>query len=181
MSAPGQFEKARQLATQAIDRAAGGLIGGRHVCGYGARVVSQPSARRALARAAVDARTPGAELDELSRGAERGRESAPRTAVARSSSSPICRRADGTPAIARRCRRRSPSRLPTSARRQKISRSRPPRIVDDRIVASVRNTGPQARQAHVGAERERRRRQLVGDGESRGDDDSGRRRRNRPT
>ena len=59
MSAPGQFEKARQLAKQAIAGARGSLVA---VVTFadGAQVASQPSADRATANAAIDAAEPGA-------------------------------------------------------------------------------------------------------------------------
>ena len=59
MSAPGQFEKARQLAKQTIVGARGSLVA---VVTFadGAQVASQPSADRAAANAAIDSAKPGA-------------------------------------------------------------------------------------------------------------------------
>ena len=59
MSAPGQFEKARQLAKQAIAGSRGSLVA---VVTFadGAQVASQPSVDRATANAAIDAAKPGA-------------------------------------------------------------------------------------------------------------------------
>jgi hypothetical protein len=59
MSAPGQFEKARELAKQAVADANGALVA---VVTFsdGAQVASQPSADRAAASAAIDAARPGA-------------------------------------------------------------------------------------------------------------------------
>lgn len=58
MSAPGQFEKARALAKRAIDSAAGGLVA---VVTFDdvPQVVSRPSSDRALASAAIDAARAG--------------------------------------------------------------------------------------------------------------------------
>jgi len=59
MSAPGQFDKARTLAKQAIDRADGGSLVAVVTFGDGAQVASQPSGDRATATAAIDAAQPG--------------------------------------------------------------------------------------------------------------------------
>jgi hypothetical protein len=59
MSAPGQFEKARQLAKQAVERASSGLIA---VVTFNdnAQIASQPSTDRGTATAAIDAARPTA-------------------------------------------------------------------------------------------------------------------------
>lgn len=60
MSAPGQFEKARQLAKQAIANAAVGSLVAVVTFADGAQVASQPSGDKADASAAIDAAQPGA-------------------------------------------------------------------------------------------------------------------------
>ena len=64
----------------------------------------------------------GLRRDALPRRAVRRVADSSTAGTAPSSSSPICRRAAGTPAIARRCRRGRRSRSPTSARRRRIWR-----------------------------------------------------------
>lgn len=60
MSAPGQFEKARQLAKQAVASSSGASLVGVVTFADGAQVASRPSADRAAAQAAIDAAKPGA-------------------------------------------------------------------------------------------------------------------------
>ena len=60
LSAPGRFEQARQLARQAIDRAAAGDLVAVLLFSDSAQVASQPSADRGAARAAIDAARVGA-------------------------------------------------------------------------------------------------------------------------
>jgi hypothetical protein len=60
MSAPGQFERARALAKQAIAGAPTGDLVALVTFADDAQVASQPSADRAAATAAIDAATPGA-------------------------------------------------------------------------------------------------------------------------
>lgn len=60
LSAPGQFEKARALAKQAIAGAPAGHLVAVVTFADGAQVASQPSADRASANAAIDAARPGA-------------------------------------------------------------------------------------------------------------------------
>lgn len=60
LSAPGQFERAQQLARQAIDRAPSGDLVAVVTFADGAQVASQPSGDRGAARAAVDSARAGA-------------------------------------------------------------------------------------------------------------------------
>ena len=60
MSAPGQFEKARQFAKQAVADASGGSLVAVVTFADGAQAVSQPSGDRATATAAIDRAQPGA-------------------------------------------------------------------------------------------------------------------------
>lgn len=60
MSAPGQFERARALAKQAIASAPGGNLVAVVTFADSAQVASQPSGDRATAVAAIDAAVPGA-------------------------------------------------------------------------------------------------------------------------
>ncbi len=59
MSAPGQFEKARTLARQAVDSAGAGQLSGVVTFADAAQVASHLSGDRGLARAAIDAARPG--------------------------------------------------------------------------------------------------------------------------
>jgi hypothetical protein len=60
MSAPGQFDKARQAARRVIEDAPGGSLTAVVTFSDGAQVASQPSADRAAARLAIDAAQAGA-------------------------------------------------------------------------------------------------------------------------
>ncbi|MFN7914933.1 MAG: VWA domain-containing protein [Vicinamibacterales bacterium] len=60
MSAPGQFEKARRLAKQAVAEAAGGGLVAVVTFADGAQVASQPSGDRATATSAIDRAQAGA-------------------------------------------------------------------------------------------------------------------------
>ena len=59
MSAPGVFERARQAAKAAVDRARSGDLVGVVTFADEPNLVAKPSTDRALARAAIDAATPG--------------------------------------------------------------------------------------------------------------------------
>jgi hypothetical protein len=59
LSAPGQFARARQLAREAISRAPSGHLVGVLTFADGVQIVAAPSGDRALAAAAVDAAQPG--------------------------------------------------------------------------------------------------------------------------
>lgn len=147
MSAPGQFEKARQLARQAIDRADGDLIA---VVTFAdaATVASGPSGDRALATTAVDAARPGAGSTSYraaltaATGLLRGRRG---TIVVVTDL-----QASGWDAGDR-------TAVPDSVKIELADVGPPPqnlavtalRIAGDRLVASVRNTAAQAGDARV--------------------------------
>jgi hypothetical protein len=147
MSAPGQFEKAQRLAHQAIDKARGGTTA---VITFAdtATVVSQPSGDSGLARSAVDRARPG-----LSSTSYRN---------ALNAAANLLRGHRGTIVVVTDLQANGWDAgdhvaLPSSIAIEIADVGAAPenlavtsaRIVDDRIVASVRNTGPQARQAHV--------------------------------
>jgi hypothetical protein len=147
MSAPGQFEKAQRLAHQAIDKARGGTTSVIMFADT-ATVVSQPSGDSALARAAVDHARPG-----LSSTSYRN---------ALNAAANLLRGHHGTIVVVTDLQANGWDAgdhvaLPSSIAIEIADVGATPenlavtsaRIVDDRIVASVRNTGPQARQAHV--------------------------------
>ena len=174
MSAPGQFEKARQLARQAIDKAQSARLSGRHVCRLRRTVRSQPSSDRAAGARRHRSRTP--------------RRSAPRAIAPRStrrrifSRTPRHDRRRHRPPGERMGRRRSgggafdrtPSRSRMSARRRKILRSTV--VLRDRTIVSSQPCAiraPSARQAHVTLNVMPSTDGTAG-GESRGDHDSGR-------
>ena len=172
MSAPGQFEKARQLARQAIDKAGGGVTS---VVTFAdtATVVSQPSGDRALARAAIDNARPGMSSTSYR--------------AALNAAANLLRGRRGTIVVVTDLQANGWDAgdrvsLPSSISIEIADVGASPenlavtsaRIVDDRIVASVRNTGTEPTSGARCTERQCRRRQLVGDGESRGDNDSGR-------
>jgi hypothetical protein len=147
MSAPGQFEKARQLARRAIDQANGGLIS---VITFAdtATVVGQPSGDGALAIAAVDSARPGV------------RSTSYRSALNAAANTLRGRR--GTIVVVTDLQANGWDAgdhvsLPASVSIEIADVGPAPenlaivsaRVVDDRIVASVRNTGVQPRQARV--------------------------------
>jgi hypothetical protein len=147
MSAPGQFEKARQLAHQAIGKAAGDVFA---VITFAdtATVVSQPSLDRSLANAAIDKARPG-----LSSTSYRG---------ALNAAASLLRGRSGTIVVVTDLQANGWDAgdrvsLPSSIGIEIADVGAAPedlavtsaRVVDDRIVASVRNTSAQARQAHV--------------------------------
>jgi aerotolerance regulator-like protein/VWA domain-containing protein len=147
MSAPGQFEKAQRLARQAIDNARGGTTS---VITFAdtAAVVSPPSGDSAAARAAVDRARPG-----VSSTSYRG---------ALNAAASLMNGRRGTIVIVTDLQANGWDAgdrvsLPASVAIQIADVGAPPenlavtaaRIVDDRVVATVRNTGSEARQAHV--------------------------------
>ena len=102
---PGRFERAKQLAKDAIARAPAGDLVGVVTFADEAEIVAKPTEDRVLAAAAVDQAAPGFGATRY-RGGAVGRRADPRRPPRRrSSSSPICRRTAGTRATARRCRR----------------------------------------------------------------------------
>jgi hypothetical protein len=146
LSAPGQFEKARRLARQAIDKAGG--VTAVLTFADTATVISQPSGDRALARAAIDGARPG-----LSSTSYRN---------ALNAAANLLRGRRGTIVVVTDLQANGWDAgdhvsLPSSVSIEIADVGAPPedlavtsaRITDDRIVASVRNTGTQARQAHV--------------------------------
>ena len=147
MSAPGQFEKARALATQAIDGAAGGQIA---VITFAeiARVASEPSGDRALARAAVQSARPGAGSTSYR--------------AALSAAATLFHGRRGTIVVVTDLQASGWDvgdrvSLPASARIDIADVGAPPenfavtavRIAGDRVVASIRNAGAKARDARV--------------------------------
>jgi hypothetical protein len=147
MSAPGQFEKARELAEQAVERASGGLVA---VVTFAdnAHVASQPSADRRAARAAIDAARPGA-------GATRYR-------AALNAGVDLLRGRPGTIVVVSDLQETGWDAgdrvvIPDSARIDVVDVGAPPpnlavtgaRVSADRIVASVRNSGTAATDARV--------------------------------
>src|SRR5262245_2609517 len=146
MSAPGQFEKARQLARQAIDKAGG--VTAVMTFADAATVVSQPSGDKALACAAIDAARPG-----LSSASYRS---------TLNTAANLLRGRDGTIVLVTDLQANGWDAgdhvaLPSSVGIEIADVGAAPenlavtsaRVVDDRIVASVRNTASQPRQAHV--------------------------------
>ena len=147
MSAPGQFEKARQLARQAIDRAAGDLIGVITFADV-AHVASAPSGDRALARTAVDAARPGA--------------SSTRYRAALNAATSLLRGRRGTIVVVTDLQASGwdagdRASVPDSVTIELADVGAPPqnlavtalRLAGDRLIASIRNTAPQARDARV--------------------------------
>src|SRR5262245_10287689 len=146
MSAPGQFDKARRLAWQAIDKAAGFTS----VVTFAdtATVVSQPSGDGALARAAIDTARPG--------------RSSTSYRAALNAAANLLRGRRGTIVVVTDLQANGWDAgdrvaLPSSITIEIADVGAAPenlavtsaRVVDDRIVASVRNTGTQPRQARV--------------------------------
>jgi hypothetical protein len=147
MSAPGQFEKARQLAKQAVERTSGGLVA---VVTFAdnAQVASQPSADLGAARAAIDAARPGA-------GATRYR-------AALNAGVDLLRGRPGTIVVVSDLQETGWDAgdrvvIPDSAKVNVVDVGAPPpnlavtgaRVSADRIVASVRNSGTGAIDARV--------------------------------
>src|SRR5580765_6894193 len=146
MSAPGQFEKGRQLARQAIDKAGGTTA----VMTFAdtATVTSQPSTDGRLARAAIDRARPGVSSTSY------------RNALNAAAS--LLHGRHGTIVVVTDLQANGwdagdQVALPSSIAIEIADVGAAPenlavtsaRIVDDRIVASVRNTGTETRQAHV--------------------------------
>ena len=151
LSAPGQFARAKTLAAEAIARApAGDLVGVVTFAGT-ARSVAAPTADRALATAAVQAAAPGY-------GATRYR------AALGAASAMIERRGASRATIvvvtdlqASGWDAGDHGSVPESAQVEVADVGAPPpnlavtavRVQGDRLVAAIRNTGAQAREAHV--------------------------------
>jgi hypothetical protein len=146
MSAPGQFEKARQLARQAIDKASGATS----VITFAdtATVTSQPSSDSRLARAAIDGARPGVSSTSY------------RNAL--NAAANLLHGRHGTIVVVTDLQANGwdagdQVSLPSSIAIEIADVGAAPenlavtstRVIDDRIVASVRNTGTEPRQAHV--------------------------------
>lgn len=147
MSAPGQFDKAKRLAHQAIDKAGRGATA---VITFAdtATVASQPSGDRAVASAAIDRATPG-----LSSTSYRN---------ALNAAANLLRGHHGTIVVVSDLQANGWDAgdhvtLPSSVAIEIADVGALPanlavtsaRVADDRIVATIRNTGLQPRQAHV--------------------------------
>jgi hypothetical protein len=148
LSAPGQFERAKAIAKEAIDRAPEGDLIGVLTFDYEARVSRQPSADRALARSAVDAAT-------TTFGATRYSSALNRAAA-------LLDGRRGTIVVVTDLQEGGWDRgdravVPESADVRVADVGAPPpnvalvavRAADDRVVATVRNAGPQAREVRV--------------------------------
>jgi hypothetical protein len=147
MSAPGQFEKARQLARQAVADARGSLVA---VVTFsdGAQVASQPSLDKATANAAIDAAKPGA-------GGTRFR-------AALNASVDLMRGRPGTVVVVTDLQETGwdvgdRASVPDSVKLEVADVGAPPanlavtsaRIEGDRVVAAVRNAGTAQISAHL--------------------------------
>lgn len=147
MSAPGQFEKARSLAHQAIDKAPGGTTA---VITFAdtAIVASQPSGDSAVANGAIDRARAGMSSTSY------------RNAL--NAAANLLRGHHGTIVVVTDLQANGWDvgdhvALPSSVAIEIADVGALPanlavtsaRVLDDRIVATVRNTGSQSRQAHV--------------------------------
>lgn len=148
LSAPGQFERARQLAKDAIGRAPASDAVGVLTFAEDVRVAAAPSGDRVLATAAIDGAVPGF-------GAARYR-----TALTQAAELLDGRR--GTIVIVTDLQENGwdagdHAQVPESARIEIADVGAPPanlaitslRSANNRIVATVRNASPQAREARV--------------------------------
>jgi hypothetical protein len=148
LSAPGQFERAKTLAKEAIDHAPGGDLVGVITFADDARVAAAPSADRGLASAAVDSAATGF-------GATRYR-------AALNQAAEMLAGRRGTIVFVTDLQESGwdagdRARAPESARIEVADVGAPPpnlavtsiRSVDDRVVATIRNLGPQAREARA--------------------------------
>lgn len=148
LSAPGQFEKARQLAKQAIDDAGRGSVVGVVTFADSAQVASQPSTDHARANAAIDAAMPGA-------GGTRYR-------AALNAAVDLLRGRPGTIVVVTDLQETGwdsgeQATVPETAQVKVADVGAPPpnlavtaaRIAGDRIVASLRNTGSETTTARV--------------------------------
>lgn len=148
LSAPGQFERAKAIANDAIDRAPGGDLVGVLTFDSDARVVRAPTGDRALAKSAVDSAT-------TTYGATRYSAALNRAAALvdgrRGSIVVVTDLQEGGWDAGDR------AIVPESADVRVADVGAPPpnlaviaaRAVDDRVVVTVRNAGPQAREVRV--------------------------------
>jgi hypothetical protein len=147
MSAPGQFEKARELAKQAVAGAGRSLVA-LVTFSDGAQVVSQPSVDRATATQAIDAAKPGA-------GGTRFR-------AGLNAAVDLLRGRPGTIVMVTDLQETGwdvgdRASVPDFAKLEIVDVGPPPpnlavtsaRIDGDRIVAAIRNTGPAAASARL--------------------------------
>jgi hypothetical protein len=148
MSAPGVFALAKQLAQDAVNRAAAGDLVGVVTFAGDAHLASAPSGDRALARSAIDAAAPGFGSTRY------------RAALNQASAALDGRR--GTIVVVTDLQESGwdagdRALVPESARIEVADVGPPPanlaitsvRSVNSRVVATVRNAGPQPREAHV--------------------------------
>jgi hypothetical protein len=148
MSAPGRFERARQLAKDAVARAPAADLVGVVTFADAAQITAKPSTDRVLANAAIDEATPGF-------GATRYR-----GALSASSQSLSGRK--GTIVVVTDLQENGwdagdRASIPEGARIEVADVGAPPpdfaviavQPQADRVVATIRNTGPRARDAHA--------------------------------
>lgn len=148
LSAPGQFERAKTLAKDAIDRAPGGDLVGVITFADDAHVAAAPSGDRGLASAAVDGAATGF-------GATRYR-------AALNQAADMLEGRRGTIVFVTDLQESGwdagdRALAPESAHIEVADVGAPPpnlavtavRSVNDRVVATIRNLGPQAREARV--------------------------------
>jgi hypothetical protein len=148
LSAPGQFERAKTLAKEAIDRAPRGELVGVITFADDAHVAAAPSGDRGLASAAVDSAATGF-------GATRYR-------AALNQATEMLAGRRGTIVFVTDLQESGwdagdRALAPESARIEVADVGAPPpnlavtsvRLVSDRVVATIRNLGPQAREARV--------------------------------
>lgn len=148
LSAPGQFERARQLAKDAVARAPAGDAVGVITFAEDVHVAAAPSGDRALAVSAIESATPGFAAARY------------RTALNQASEMLDGRR--GTIVVVTDLQENGwdagdRALVPESARIELADVGEPPanlaitavRSASNRIVATVRNAGPKAREARV--------------------------------
>jgi hypothetical protein len=148
MSAPGQFEKARQLARQQVDDAPGASPVGVVTFAGGAQAVVQPSTDHAAATAAIDAATAGA--------------SGTRYRAALNAGVDLLRGRPGTIVVVTDLQETGwdsgeQATVPASVQVKVVDVGAPPanlavtsaRVSGDRIVATVRSTAAEATTAQV--------------------------------
>ena len=151
LSAPGQFARAKTLAGEAIARAPSGDLVGVVTFADAAHVAAAPSTDRALARAAVEAASPGFGATDY--GAALGLASQTIEAAGGRDSTIVVvtdLQASGWDAAGHVA-------VPASARVEIADVGVPPpnlaitgvRLVGDRVVATVRNDGPRERDARA--------------------------------
>jgi hypothetical protein len=156
LSAPGQFERARQLAKDAIRRAPAGDLVGVVAFSDTAQEVTRPTGDRMLAAAAVEAVRPGFGGTRYRAALDRAADMIHAAGGRRSTIVIVSDLQDSGWDTGDR------ASVPESARVELADVGQPPanlavvaaRLSGDRIVATIRNTGAQARdvRVHVAAE-----------------------------